>query len=112
MNGHQNEAFSCLIGALNSPRKVNGYGADYAPFAKSVDFVAERCYYQTLNVNEQNAYLHVRGHNLFELVAYIGDLLCRGTSLSFKKDVLINDLSPQTYWQIQNITKDLSIIIQ
>ena len=30
MNGHQNEAFSCLIGALNSPRKVNGYGADYA----------------------------------------------------------------------------------
>lgn len=33
MNGHQNEAFSCLIGALNSPRKVNGYGADYAaPF--------------------------------------------------------------------------------
>ena len=30
MNGHQNEAFSCLIGALNNPRKVNGYGADYA----------------------------------------------------------------------------------
>ena len=30
MNGHQNGAFSCLIGALNSPRKVNGYGADYA----------------------------------------------------------------------------------
>ena len=30
MNGHQNEAFSCLIGALNSSQKVNGYGADYA----------------------------------------------------------------------------------
>ena len=30
MNGHQNRAFSCLIGALNSPWKVNGYGADYA----------------------------------------------------------------------------------
>jgi hypothetical protein len=30
MNGHQNKAFSCLIGALNSSRKVNGYGADYA----------------------------------------------------------------------------------
>lgn len=30
MNGHQKKAFSCLIGALNSPRKVNGYGADYA----------------------------------------------------------------------------------
>ena len=30
MNGHQNGASSCLIGALNRPRKVNGYGADYA----------------------------------------------------------------------------------
>ena len=34
MNGHQNEAFSCLIGALNNPRKVNGYGADYADIQK------------------------------------------------------------------------------
>ena len=82
------------------------------PFAKSVDFEAERRYCQALNVNEQNAYLHVRGHNLFDLVAYIGDLFCRGTSVSFKKDVLMNDLPPKTYWQIQNITKDLSIIIQ
>ena len=30
MNGHQNGAFSCLIGALKNPRKVNGHGADYA----------------------------------------------------------------------------------
>ena len=29
-NGHQNKDFSCLIGALDSPWKVNGYGADYA----------------------------------------------------------------------------------
>ena len=36
MNGHQNEAFSCLIGALNSPRKVNGYGADYANGANAI----------------------------------------------------------------------------
>ncbi|MBP5340727.1 MAG: hypothetical protein J6Z14_15720, partial [Prevotella sp.] len=34
MNRHQNKAFSCLIGALNSPRKVNGYGADYAQMGK------------------------------------------------------------------------------
>ena len=30
MNGHQNVAFSHLIGALKSPRNLNGYGADYA----------------------------------------------------------------------------------
>ena len=30
MNGHQNVMFSHLIGALKSPRNLNGYGADYA----------------------------------------------------------------------------------
>ena len=30
MNGHQNEAFSYLTGALKGSRKVNGVGADYA----------------------------------------------------------------------------------
>jgi hypothetical protein len=80
-------------------------------FAKSVDFEAESRYCQTLNVNEQNAYLHIRGHNLFDLVAYIGDLLCRGTSVSFKKDVLMNDLPPQTYWQIKKIAEDIAVIV-
>ncbi len=80
-------------------------------YAKSVDFEAEGSFYQTLNVNEQNAYLHIRGHNLFDLVAYIGDLLCRGTSVSFKKDVLMNDLPPQTYWQIKKIAEDIAVIV-
>ena len=30
MNGHQNRAFSCPTGVFKNPRKVNGYGADYA----------------------------------------------------------------------------------
>ena len=42
MNGHQNEAFSCLIGALNNPRKVNGYGADYA-FIIDGEYLGEGC---------------------------------------------------------------------
>lgn len=80
-------------------------------FAKSVDFEAESSYCQTLNVSEQNAYLHIRGHNLFDLVAYIGDLLCRGTSVSFKKDVLMNALPPQTYWQIKKVAEDIAAIV-
>ena len=81
------------------------------PFAKSVDFEAESNYCQTLNMNEQNAYLHIRGHELFDLVSYIGDLLCRGTALSFNTDVLLNDLPPQTYWQINKVKNDISSII-
>lgn len=80
-------------------------------FAKSVDFEAESHYCQTLNVNEQNAYLHVRGHNIFDLVAYIGDLLCRGTSVLFKQDVLMKSLPPQNYWQIKKIAEDIAAIV-
>lgn len=80
-------------------------------FAKSIDFEVEKKYCQTLNVNEQNAYLHIRGHNIFDLVSYIGDLLCRGTSVSFKNDVLMNDLPPQTYWQIKKVAEDIATII-
>ena len=80
-------------------------------FAKSVDFDAEGSYFQTLNVNEQNAYLHVRGHNVFDLVAYIGDLLCRGISVSFENDVLMNELPPQDYWQIKKVASDIAEIV-
>lgn len=80
-------------------------------FAKSTDFDAEGSYCQALNVNEENAYLHVRGHNVFYLVAYIGDLLCRGTSVSFKNDVLMKELPPQDYWQIKKVASDIAEIV-
>lgn len=80
-------------------------------FANSIDFDAEDRYCNALNVNEQNAYLHVRGHNVFDLVAYIGDLLCRGTSVSFKNDVMTNELPPQDYWQIKKVASDIAEIV-
>ena len=80
-------------------------------FAKSVDFEAESNYCKALNVNEQNAYLHIRGHNIFDLVAYIGNLLCRGTSVSFKKDVLMKELPSQSYWQIKKVATDIAAIV-
>ena len=79
--------------------------------AKSVDFEAEINHCQTLKVNEGDAYLHVRGHNIFNLVAYIGDLLCRGTSVSFKSDVLMDKLPPKNYWQINKIASDIAEIV-
>lgn len=81
------------------------------PFAKSVDFNVESNYCEAINVNEQNAYLHVRGHNIFDLVAYIGNLLCRGTSVSFKNDVLMADLPPQTYWEIRKVAENVWVIV-
>lgn len=82
-----------------------------SPFAQSVDLEDEKVYCQALGVNEQNAYLHVRGHNLFDLVSYIGDLLCRGTSISFRNDVLMYDLPSQNYWEIKKVACDIAGIV-
>ena len=82
-----------------------------SPFAQSVDLEDEKVYCQALGVNEQNAYLHVRGHNLFDLVSYIGDLLCRGTSISFRNDVLVYDLPSQNYWEIKKVACDIAGIV-
>ena len=82
-----------------------------SPFAQSVDLEDEKVYCQVLGVNEQNAYLHVRGHNLFDLVSYIGDLLCRGTSISFRNDVLVYDLPSQNYWEIKKVACDIAGIV-
>lgn len=81
------------------------------PLAKTIDFEAEKSYFNALNVNEQNAYLHIRGHNLFDLVAYIGNMLCHGTSVSFKQDVLMKNLPRQTYWQIKKVADDIATIV-
>ena len=82
-----------------------------SPFAQSVDLEVDKSYCQALGVNEQNAYLHVRGHNLFDLVSYIGDLLCRGTSISFRNDVLVYDLPSQNYWEIKKVASDIAGIV-
>ena len=81
------------------------------PLANSIDFETESKYCQQLGVNEQNAYLHIRGHHLFDLVSYIGDLLCRGTSVSFKNDILMKELPSNTYWQIGKVKEDISSIV-
>ena len=81
------------------------------PFAKSVDFEAERNYCDSIGVNEKNVYLHIRDHNLFDLVAYIGGLLCHDTTVSFVKDILMSALPPKNYWQIKNVAEDISSIV-
>ena len=82
-----------------------------SPFALSIDLEVEKACCQTLGVNEQNAYLHVRGHNLFDLIAYIGGLLCRGTSTSFRNDVLLYTLPSQNYWEIKKVASDIAEIV-
>ena len=60
--------------------------------------------------DEANAYLHIQGHQLYKLVLHIGTMLCRGTGVAFKKDVLDKSIHTNGYCEIDNVQSDLKII--
>lgn len=71
------------------------------------DPAAESAYYAAKGLMANNAYLHVRGHNLYDLVAYIGKMLCRPLRISFAGDVLSKVPVGGTYKEYQEIENDL-----
>ena len=67
MNGHQNVAFSHLIGALKSPRNLNGYRADYAGSWHIIDKIKgfdKKSIIDDLNqrIKRKFGYLHCEPH--------------------------------------------------
>lgn len=65
-----------------------------------------------LGITKENVYLHVRGHNLFDMIQRIGTILCHDTSIKFTSDVLMKGLDKApTYWQLQHLENDLISIL-
>ena len=62
------------------------------------------------HLNEDNAYLHIQGHQLYKLVLHIGTMLCKGTGVAFKTDILDKSIHTDGYWEIDNVQSDLRII--
>lgn len=44
-------------------------------YVERTDIAALKTFYADKGLNESNAYLHVRGHNIFDLISYIGKML-------------------------------------
>lgn len=58
-------------------------------------------------VNEANAYLHIQGHQLYNLVMHIGSALCRGKGMTFKSRILDQARHTAGYTEIDNVQSDL-----
>lgn len=72
-----------------------------------IDMKAEKIYYQQLGLTESNAYLHIRGHELYNLVEYIGKYLCRSKGINFTDEILLDDIQMQGYWEVEKIGEDI-----
>lgn len=62
------------------------------------------------HLDETNAYLHIQGHQLYKLVLHIGTMLCNGTGVAFKTDVLDKSIHTDGYLEIDSVQSDLRII--
>lgn len=63
------------------------------------------------SITEKNAYLHIQGHQLYKLIMHIGSMLCVGTGIAFKTDILDNGLQTNGYEEIDSLQKDLQYIL-
>ena len=75
--------------------------------ALNLDAIAARC--TVLKIDATNAYLHTRGHDIYNLVRYIGWQLCKGEQVKFDKDILETNMSSDC-WEMKALEDDLSLI--
>ncbi|MGM9699569.1 MAG: DUF4435 domain-containing protein [Prevotella sp.] len=59
------------------------------------------------HLTEENAYLHIQGHQLYKLMMHIGSTLCSGTGIAFKSDILDKCLHTNGYEEIESLQSDL-----
>lgn len=63
------------------------------------------------SITEENAYLHIQGHQLYKLVMHIGSMLCGRTAIAFKTDILDKSLHINGYDEIDSLQSDLKTIL-
>ena len=94
---------------------VDSLAGQFEPFLANsgtigFDADAERKIYGAKGLDKENAYLHVRGHNLYDLVVYIGKMYVHHQGFSFGRDVMKNVLVDGDYWELAEIEKDIKSI--
>ena len=80
--------------------------------SSEIDYKAEERRYRQLGLSVENAFLHIRGHNLYDLLKSIGHQLCSCRKIDFENQVL-NATLPETtdYWEIEQTANDLHQIL-
>lgn len=72
---------------------------------------AEKNRYSVLGVQEDTAYLYVRGHCLYDYLLGLGSHLCLGTGIDFEEQILKRTLA-MNYSEMKKIAADMGNLIQ
>ena len=67
----------------------------------------ESVYFAAMGLNRDNAYMHIKGHNIYELTNYIGRIYSRPLQLNFQRDVMKKVSVGGRYWEYEKIEDNL-----
>jgi len=65
-----------------------------------------------MGVTSENAYMYMRGHEIYDLVRSIGAALGRGVVKDFEKEILQTNFATAVYPEAQKVKKDLTSILR
>ena len=99
---HENGATFLRRIQENLAAKTVGMAAQYR-----FDLETERGHYAALGLHETNAYLYVRGHDLYNALVSIGKKLCEDTGVDFEQNVMRSALAFGQYDEITRIKADI-----
>lgn len=96
----------------NGAGYVQNIVQSYAPYLAGAatigfDVDVETANYAVKGLNKGNAYLHVRGHNIYDLTIYIGKMYARPLRIRFEADILKQSVIGGAYWEYAKIESDL-----
>ena len=96
----------------NGAGYVQNIVQNYAPYLAGAatigfDVDVETANYAVKGLNKGNAYLHVRGHNIYDLTIYIGKMYARPLRIRFEADILKQSVIGGAYWEYAKIESDL-----
>lgn len=74
------------------------------------DLEQESCFYAVLGLREENAYLYVRGHCLYNSLISIGTKLCENAGVDFQQNILKSSLAFDKYDEISRIKTDIHML--
>lgn len=76
----------------------------------SFDYEAMTAEFEVKGVTKENAYLYVRGHNVYDMLNSIGSKLSEGKISNFENAVLKADICHYNYPEIQKVGADIAQI--
>lgn len=80
--------------------------------AYEVNLAQESAYYGAKGLTDENVYLRMRGHTLYNFIKRVGSHVCKGTRLSFEKDVLRTmDGGLSHYSEMDSLIQDVRQIL-